>query len=64
MQPVQTQIQIEFLLAEIQRLEKALDIAMKNDRELLETKKLLHEIRLLRERLGELSKQKETAKDI
>ena len=60
MQPLNTQNEIESLELQIHHKEKMLDISLKKDVELFEAKKILHEIRLLRERLQKLVEQKQT----
>ena len=59
MRPPNSQDEIESLKLQIHHKEKMLDIALKKDVELFEAKKILHEIRELKERLQSLVEQKQ-----
>jgi predicted nuclease with TOPRIM domain len=57
MQNPNLQAELETLEFQIDYKEKMLDTALKNDLKLGESKKLLHELKKLRERLAELNNQ-------
>jgi hypothetical protein len=61
MQVPKLQEEITALEFQIDYLEKRLDIALKSDLQLAESKKLLHEIRTLRTKLDQLAKQNKEA---
>lgn len=61
MQTEDSQKEITELEFQIDYQEKRLDIALKNDLKLAESKRLLHEIRILKDRL---SKMKEPNPDV